>query len=230
MNLLKTEEDVEMYLLGNLDVLQTFVKWKAPASANRMDIEDAVMVTIEEYLKSKEYFDDIPMNPNQLTGIILKRSTQHLTKILRKSRLAKGIGCGKVHKKRSEYLDSLSEKLIEPIDTLDRDGTKRKGVNVENLSALNDAASRCIKKDETRALQSLLGDVVGLGSVSTRRICTVYYQYLLCKEGERVTISEVALQCGVSQQAVSKALRKLGELILAEHPHLFTEFKTIKCA
>jgi len=228
--MLTTKKEVEARLLGDLDMLQKFVKGRAPASADRMDIEDAVMVTVEEYLKSKGCLDNIPISSGELTAIILKRSTQQLTKILRKSRLAKGIGSGKVHKERKEYLAYLSEKLTDPVDTLDKDGTTRKAINVENLSTGDNAATRCIKNDETLALQSLLGVVIGLGSVSTRRICTTYYHFLLCKEGERVTISEVALQCGVSQQAVSKALRKLGEMILAEHPHLLTEFKTIKCA
>lgn len=228
--MLTTKEQVENHLFTNVAVFQKFVKGRAPASANQMDIEDAVMTTIADYLKKKHYTQDIPIDESTLTGNILKRSTQQLTKILRKSRLAKGIGSGKEHRELKEYRDKISEKLDDPVNSLEKDGTVRKGVSVENLSNYKDASNQCIKNDETLALQSLLGNVIGLGNASTQRICTVYYEYLLCKEDERVTKSEIAEKCGITQQAVSKALRKLGELILAEHPHLLTEYKTIICA
>lgn len=230
MNMLTTKEQIESHLFENIKVFQKYANGRAPASANQMDVEDAVMATIEVYLREKHYIQDIPIEASALTGNILKRTTQQLTKIMRKSRLAKGIGCGKLHKELKSYRELLAEKITDPVNTLDKDGTTRKCVKVENLSDLGDAASECIKKDETLALQSLLGIVVGLGNAKTQRICYVYYQKLLCKEDGKVTITEVAEHCGVSQQVASKALRKLGEMVLAKHPRLMTEYKSIKCA
>lgn len=230
MNMLTTKEQIESHLFENIGVFQKFVKGRAPASADQMDIEDAVMATIEDYLRKQHYIQDIPIDENVLTGNILKRSTQQLTKIMRKSRLAKGVGCGRLHKELRDYRELIAEKTTDPVNTLDKDGTTRKCGKVENLSSSGDAASECIKKDETLALQSLLGNVIGLGNAKTQRICYVYYQTLLCKEGGKVTITEVAEHCGVSQQVASKALRKLGEMVLAKHPRLLTEYKSIKCA
>lgn len=230
MNMLTTKQEIESHLFENIGVFQKFVKGRAPASADQMDIEDAVMETIGDYLRMKHYNEDIPIDESELTGNILKRSTQKLAKIMRKSRLAKGIGCGKQHKELRDYRELIAEKITDPVNTLDKDGTTRKCGKVENLADSGDAASECIKKDETLALQSLLGNVIGLGNATTQRICYVYYQKLLCKEDGRVSVAEVAEHCGVSQQAASKALRKLGEMVLAKHPRLLTEYKSIKCA